>query len=101
MGKSSNRSEASEPKGIPEPLFCLMQSRHVYYQEHERSFRRIFGVSMRPFLDLITGFDIVKFDDWMKTPDGISTSDFLRKKYGDEAHAIVRGLLGEGEPQRR
>ena len=97
MGKSSNRSEPSlKHEGIPEQLFRLMQSRHVSYQKHERRFRRIFGVSMRPFLDLMTGFDIVRFDDWMKTPDGTSTSDFLRKTYGDEAHDLVTGLLDIG-----
>lgn len=63
------------------------------YMKHERVFRRTFGVSMRPYMDFLLGFDIVKFDDWLGTPDGTSAADWLKQKYGDEACALVEALL--------
>ena len=78
---------------IPEPIFRTMLARKDLYIKHERKFKRIFGISMRGFMDFMTGFDIVKFDDWLKTRDGMSTADCLKERYGDEAHDLVKRLI--------
>ena len=39
------------------------------------------------------GFDLIMFDDWLKTPDGTSTEEFIRKKHGEAAVVLVRSLF--------
>lgn len=75
-------------------LFDIMLARKDCYMRHDRRFKRIFGVGMWQFMDLLTGFDVVKFDDWLETPDGLSTADHLAKKYGKEARDLVKALIG-------
>ena len=63
------------------------------YKKHEwESFKRIFGRNLSEFWT-ITGFDVVRFDDWLGTPDGVSTHDYLKTSYGEEALALVQGFL--------
>lgn len=38
-------------------------------------------------------FNIVKFDEWLRTPDGTSTKDYIKQKYGDEASAFIEHLI--------
>ena len=58
------------------------------------SFQSVFGVSLGKFWSVLTGIDIVKFDEeFMKTPDGVSTEEFVKQKYGELGLSIVRGLL--------
>ncbi len=64
------------------------------------NFLRVFGISLKHFwIDNILGFNVIAFDDWLKTPDGISTRDFIRQKYGDEAVAIVEDLICCKKPE--
>ena len=60
--------------------------------KHGQEFKRIFGVPVNKFLD-ITGFDIIKFDEWLDTPNGVSSSEFIKKKFGDKAEQLIRNLL--------
>jgi hypothetical protein len=61
--------------------------------KHGKEFQQTFGVPLNKYLDPMTGFDIVKFDEWLKTPDGTSTPDWLTKKYSAKASELVRSLL--------
>jgi len=45
------------------------------------------------FMHPIFGFDIIKFDNFLETPDGTSTKDFLKRKYGKEASKLIERLL--------
>jgi len=38
--------------------------------------------------------DIVRFDKWLKTPDNISTSDYITDKYGAQATRLIQKLIG-------
>ena len=66
-----------------------------YSADDYSRFKRVFGLNLRTFWG-ITGFDICAFDDWLKTPDGISTADFLTEKYGAAVCEFVRSLIGGG-----
>jgi hypothetical protein len=55
-------------------------------------FRKTFGVPVNQFLDF-SGFDIIKFDEWLNTPKGVSTKNFITKKYGKEASELINSLL--------
>lgn len=53
-------------------------------------FYNTFGVPLSNYFDLITGLDIVRLDmQVIKPPDGTSTEDFVREKYGEEAVAML------------
>lgn len=41
----------------------------------------------------IIGFDILKFDKDIGTPDDMSTADFVLQEYGQEGLDIINGLL--------
>jgi len=60
---------------------------------HGQEFKKIFGLPINKFIDPMTGFDIIAFDDWLETPDGESTRDQLIAKYGERAAELVEGLL--------
>ena len=52
-----------------------------------------FGRSLDDFMHPLLGFDVVKFDEFIVPPDGVSLSDFLAKKYGEDARVLVQNLL--------
>ncbi len=69
-----------------------MNSMNKYRQE----FSRIFSKDIRSYYSpgmMFLGFDIVKFDNDMGTPDGISTKDYIDQKYGKRAVEIIQELL--------
>lgn len=69
------------------------------YDQHQYAeFKKLFGINMHGYWDILTGFDVVKFDEeFLKVPDGISTSQFLIDHYGTDAESFIRGLLSEKE----
>ena len=58
-----------------------------------RMFQSYFGVGLPKYWSPIFGFDVVGFDEYLKTPDGVSTADYIKKTYGHEAMILVKGLL--------
>ncbi len=56
-------------------------------------FSRTFGISIGKFWNIITGFDVIAFDEWLQTPDGTSTSDYLDQKYGEDARKLIEFLI--------
>lgn len=61
--------------------------------ENADEFRRTFGVVLHKFMSPITGFDIVRFDDFLGTPEGISTRDYINRKYGIKAVRLIERLI--------
>jgi hypothetical protein len=60
---------------------------------HAHEFQRIFGVSLTSYLNKITGFDIIKFDEFVRPKKNESTADALRRRWGQEAVNLVRALI--------
>ena len=56
--------------------------------DHSAKFQEIFGKPLSDFMDTFTGFNIVEFDDYIKTPDGESTNDYLEKNYKEGLELI-------------
>ncbi|GEM_PF-2426731 len=61
--------------------------------ENADEFRRTFGVMLQKFMSPITGFDIVRFDEFLRTPEGISTRDYINRKYGSKAVGLIERLI--------
>lgn len=58
-----------------------------------KQFKKVFGKSVLDFWDPFTGFEIMKFDAWLKTPDNLSTKEFVETKFGAAATGIVSALI--------
>lgn len=62
-------------------------------------FKHYFKMELTKFLhpDLLSvgvkSFNLIEFDRWLKPPEGACTKDFIKKKYGADAMAIVKALL--------
>jgi len=61
--------------------------------ESDKLFRKIFNKNFRKYFHPILGFDIVKFDVDIETPEGMSTKDFINSKYGIRAVELIEGFL--------
>ena len=62
-------------------------------KKHHAEFKQIFGVQLTDYMDT-AGFDVVKFDEeFLKTPDGISTKELIYSKYGQRAVSLAEALL--------
>lgn len=72
-----------------------LRNRHRERMSKSDKFQAIFGKSLSRYLHPIFGFDVVKFDTDIATPDGISTADFITQGWGIEATNLVLSLLLE------
>ena len=61
--------------------------------QNRDQFQQTFHISLTRFMHPLFGFDIVAFDAWLGTPDGISTSDYLMQTKGKVALSLVLNLL--------
>ena len=65
--------------------------------KYSQKFYNIFQLSLTNYFDqhnhLICGFDIVKFDEAICTPDGVSCKDFVLNKYAEKGVEILTALL--------
>ncbi len=59
-----------------------------------QKFFETFGVPLRQYFDMTFGFDVVKFDEVVKPPDGTSTADAIRSRWGEDAVHLVLELIG-------
>ena len=57
-------------------------------------FQKIFKTRLKPFWDSnIFGFDIIKFDQWLETPDDISMNDHILARFGQAGVDMIDKLL--------
>lgn len=70
----------------------FMKNRHRE-MTYRRQFEEIFRVPFRRFFNIMSGFDIVAFDDYLETPNGISTKQHIEAVYGAEAVALIENLI--------
>jgi len=61
--------------------------------QYERSFKAVFKKDLHRYMHPLWGFDIVSFDADLEVPDGISTKDFIKSKYGLTAVHLIEDLL--------
>jgi len=66
---------------------------------HEQQFQLYFKKPLRKFFHPLFGFDILKFDEEMKSKFGYiednktSCSDFVLQKFGKDAVELIRNLI--------
>jgi len=61
--------------------------------QYAEEFQRIFHFRLRPFVDLVTGFDIIRFDDEVVKSGTRQMEAVIRKDYGQAGVDLVKALL--------
>ena len=67
-----------------------------YSDKIQDLFKHHFQIELNPFRCIYLScpsLDIVKFDNWLRTPDNISTKQYITDKYGEQAMRLVNKLL--------
>ena len=65
----------------------------MFHKKVAGEFRTIFGMALPTYIDAFLMFDVIKFDEDLRVPDGISTKNFVKHKYGVDAVALVEELI--------
>jgi len=73
-------------------------ARDDYVKAHTEEFTKIFGFAPpRDFLMYALGcglqIDVIALDKKLRTPDGISTNDYILKHYGQYALDMVKRMI--------
>ncbi len=71
----------------------IIQHNMDILNENRAEFQRRFDIPLTRFMHPILGFDVVSFDKWLCTPDGVSTHDYLIEKYDSSAPIFIRTLF--------
>lgn len=58
-------------------------------------FKKYFGKNLWDYWEPLFGFDIVKFDEFLETPDDLSIKEYLEKEYGEDAMKLIQSILDE------
>ena len=79
-------------------LMDTQLERGIYFKDNTELFIRIFGFTPpRDFLMDACGcgmqLDVIALDKKLRTPDGISTSDYILKIYGQDALDMVKRMI--------
>lgn len=62
-------------------------------RDKREEFFSTFNVPLSKYMDLLTGFDIIKFDDEVvKPPDGKSMEETILSTYGQKAVELIESL---------
>jgi len=80
-----------------ETIADLVNHNQQLLRANKDEFLRTFGIPLHRYMHPLWGFDVIRFDDWLKTPDGQSTHELLLEKYGQAADNLVERLIGKEE----
>lgn len=89
---SANSHEVDQELGNASVADLLSYHKKLLDSNRDK-FQRTFGVPLHRFMHPLFGFDVIAFDDFLKTPDGQSTHDYLLEKFGQEADALIESLI--------
>jgi len=77
----------------------LLEKQYSIIKSYADEFFSVFGRSLQSFHNIWIGFDIVKFDDYLKRTYGdyedgkTSMKDFIRSKFGEDACKLIEKLI--------
>lgn len=64
------------------------------FHDHQSEFLATFKVALGSYWELMFGFDVIAFDDFVKPCENESTKDAIRRQYGDRAVSLIERLIG-------
>lgn len=62
------------------------------YFANNADFKTIFGVHLRKFWDNVTGFDVLKFDEFVGAGDR-STYEVVAERFGEDGVKMIKRLI--------
>ena len=77
----------------PSTMADLVSLNKQKLNSNRADFARFFGVPLHRFMHPLFGFDVIEFDDWLGTPDGKSSHEFIIEKFGKEADELVEKII--------
>jgi len=72
--------------------------RYFPTEKEKKEFENIFDLKLKDYFSIQYGFDVCKFNDDLKCPDGISLNDFLLQTYGDAGLLSAHKMNNYGIP---
>ena len=88
-----NQTQQQENEKEVWTMADLVQCNKQNLARGREQFQQIFGLSLGKFMHPLFGFDIVAFDEWLGTPDGISLRDHLLSTKGQDAVSLIESLI--------
>ena len=70
-----------------------MKSPQLIPKQLGYDFHRFFGTYPTSFWDIYTGFDIIKFDDYIAPSEDQSLEEYILERHGEQAVSIIKRLL--------
>lgn len=85
-------SKAKEPPPSQTLRDVVLHNKKLLHDYGSR-FQEIFGVSLVRWMDTVTGFDIIKFDDQVIKSGDKQMAQVVKDKYGQEAVDLIMTLI--------
>lgn len=78
--------------------YDVKAEKNEYFKENVVKFKRIFGfLPPRDYILYMVGqslcLDVVKLDQLLNTPDGVSTSDYIESRFGLDVRQMVERMI--------
>jgi len=73
--------------------YATSMQRVKYSQAEAAQFTETFGVGLSEFWDGMFGFDVIRFDKYIRTPDRKSMRDYITENHGEVAMRLVELLV--------
>ena len=94
------KGEAEVKKAIKRAYQIMAKNKFWQAYRVQKLFSKTFGVPLNGFIsgtmlavDQVYALDVISFDEWLKTPEGISMKDYILQKYGKTALELVLKLM--------
>ena len=80
--------------------YSIILSNKRAEQKYHEVFKQEFNINLLDYWSMVTGFDLIRFDEeFLKTPQGISTRDYVTKIYGSYVSDILEAIIHESTKQ--
>lgn len=91
------KGELKTKETIKYLLERIAKEKQLLSKEVRDKFYGYFNTSISPFIRPLLGtsvimFDIIMFDKWLRTPEGVSTKNYITQKYGRKASDFIAYL---------
>jgi len=93
------KGEAGYRKALEDTIKASKKKDELLSPDTAAKFKSFFKIDIAPYvrdplLNMVGvySFDIIKFDHWLRTPEGTSTKDYIKQKYGEEAMKFIEHL---------
>jgi hypothetical protein len=88
-----SRSETEMPANAGKTLADMVKNNKLLLHKYCSEFYEYFKMPLKDFIEPFFGFDIIKFNERINTPDNVSTQEYITNKYGTKATKLIENLL--------